>query len=168
MDIYSKIPETFKRSEDLIKAIEEFLQKENFLLSEDLNERAMTHKLAEYIQKYFQDYNVDCEYNRMRDKDGKEYNTKKLNIKSKNINLTNIKQTTVYPDIIIHKRGNNNDNLLAIETKKKVNLDEEDKKYDFKKLKAMTLQLEYLYGAYIEFDESNISDIKFFKDGKEC
>lgn len=28
------------------------------------NERSMTHKFAEHLQKYFPGWNVDCEYNR--------------------------------------------------------------------------------------------------------
>ena len=34
------------------------------LLDINVNERTITHKLAEYLQKHFPEFNVDCEYNR--------------------------------------------------------------------------------------------------------
>jgi hypothetical protein len=51
--IIGRIPEDFERGDDLVKAISEFLSKECFLLKNNLNvnERSITHKLAEYIQK---------------------------------------------------------------------------------------------------------------------
>ena len=166
-----KVPEDLKRSDDFVKALSEFLQKEKFLLAADLNERTKTHKLAEYLQKYFQDYNVDCEYNRMMEDEG--YVTKTLGLKAiPNAPANSLKQITVYPDIIIHRRGNDKSNLLVIEVKKKCN--NRAKGFDFKKLKAYTsLPLKYEYGVYIEFDTNGLSDCvsddnpKFFKDGEE-
>ncbi len=35
-----------------------------YLLANNLNERSITHKLAEYYQYLFSSWNVDCEYNR--------------------------------------------------------------------------------------------------------
>jgi len=131
----------------------------------------MTHKLAEYLQKYFQDYNVDCEYNRMmKDKD---YITKTLDLRIDNITSDDLKQTTVFPDIIIHRRVNDKSNLLVIEVKKKCN--NGAKNFDFKKLKAFTLKLKlklelelnYKYGVYLEFDTEKVCEIKFFKEGNE-
>lgn len=37
---------------------------DSYLLQNDLNERTITHKLAEHYQKLFPRWNVDCEYNR--------------------------------------------------------------------------------------------------------
>ena len=116
---------------DLFKAISEFLLKECFLLKHDINERSITHKLAEYIQKYFSDYNVDCEYNRMpnerdeRNNNGearKEFISKALKLYPSQTCSYDDKGTTVYPDIIIHKRGSNKSNLIVIEAKKKANV----------------------------------------------
>lgn len=103
------------------------------MLSENLNERTITHKLAEYFQKYFQDYNVDCEYNRMMK--GEEYITKKLNLKIEDIKTNDTTQKTVFPDIIIHKRGNNSDNFMVIEVKKEEN--NKDKEFDLKNWKFL-------------------------------
>ena len=168
--IIGKIPEDFERGDDFVKVISEFLLKECFLLKNNLNvnERSITHKLAEYIQKYFSDYNVDCEYNRnMTD-------IKKIKlISEKYISKTDAKGNTVsvYPDIIIHKRGNNDSNLIVIEVKK-ANADDNSKKFDCEKLKAFTKNdgLEYKYGIYLELNENSndgLKELKFFRDGAE-
>jgi len=163
-----KIPEDFERREDLTKAIREFLLKESFLLINNLNERTISHKLAEYLKKYFQDYNVDCEYNRMS-KDDKNMNegyiTKKLHLDIEEIKTNSDKGQTVFPDIIIHRSGMNSKNFIVIEIKKKNN--NSTKKFDFKKLRAFTTELKYRYGIYLEFNKEDLSDIKFFQKGEE-
>jgi hypothetical protein len=51
--------------EKLIKiSLKEFFKNEFDLIDVDANERSISHKLAEYIQKHTSDWNVDCEYNR--------------------------------------------------------------------------------------------------------
>ena len=161
-----KIPIDFERKNDLIKAIKEFLLREEFILENDLNERTLSHKLAEYLQKYFSDFNVDCEYNRMKGKNADSpFITKTLNLKEEDVKNSDTTGKTVYPDIIIHKRGNNKDNFLVIEVKKHQN--NKNKSFDLKKLKAYTKELEYEFGIYLEFDRNKISQIKWFKNGKE-
>ena len=164
--IIGRIPEDFERGDDLVKAISEFLSKECFLLKNNLNERSITHKLAEYIQKYFSDYNVDCEYNRnMAD-------IKKIElISQKNISETDAEGNTVsvYPDIIIHKRGSNDSNLIVIEVKK-ANSNNNFKTFDCEKLKAFTdpTKLKYKYGIYLELNKNSthgLKGLKFFRNG---
>ena len=60
----------------------------------------------------------------------------------------------VFPDIIIHIRGTNN-NLLAIEIKKDSNREIKDK--DIKKLKAYCEDenLQYSHGLFIKFGVEN-------------
>ena len=164
---------------DLFKAISEFLLKECFLLKHDINERSITHKLAEYIQKYFSDYNVDCEYNRMpnerdeRNNNGearKEFISKALKLYPSQTCSYDDKGTTVYPDIIIHKRGSNDSNLIVIEVKKEANVCKKwEESSDFKKLEAFTKSdgLKYKYGIYLELNKNCpwIEIIKFFQNG---
>lgn len=159
------IPEDFERRDDFVKAVSEFLLKEKFLLAKDLNERSTTHKLAEYLQKYFQDYSVDCEYNRMLNNE--KYETKQLSLYNsiECVKIDDNKGTTVFPDIIIHKRGNNENNLVVIEVKKKCN--NKSKNFDSEKLKAFTSQLKYKYGIYLEFDTKKVCKMNFFKEGQE-
>ncbi len=37
---------------------------DNYLLNRDVNERSITHKLAEHYTTFFQSWDVDCEYNK--------------------------------------------------------------------------------------------------------
>ena len=57
-------------------------------------ERTLSFRLGMYLQKLFNDYNVDCEYNRHIDM------------------IKTLKKDRIYPDIIIHKRKTDNNNLL--------------------------------------------------------
>jgi hypothetical protein len=176
-----KIPEEFERKDSFTKALKEFLLEEKFLLENNLNERTITHKLAEHLKAHFCDYDVDCEYNRMP-KNNKnmteEYITKRLNLDIKKVKTDDDNGQTVFPDIIIHKRGENEQNYLVIEVKKKKFANEiirgskekeTHRDFDKKKLKAYTKtkELKYKFGVYLEFNGKGISEMKFFKDGKE-
>lgn len=46
------------------KALYEFCDKENYLLENNLSERCIAHKLAEYLKEEFGGVDVDCEYNK--------------------------------------------------------------------------------------------------------
>ena len=168
-EIKGKLNESgFPRTEGFIKALSDFITNEKFLLQNNLNERTLTAKLSCYIQNLFSDFNVDCEYNRMMD--GKDYNTKKLgleDIEERSIKANDTEQKTVFPDIIIHKRGDNSQNFVAIEAKKSSNRN--DREIDFKKLRAFTDKdkLNYQFGFFIEFDEELISCFKIYKNGSE-
>jgi hypothetical protein len=165
------IPEDWEHGPYFVKVITKFLKLEPFILRENLNERTISHKLAEYLQKAFPDYDVDCEYNKMPcDRDPKEYVNKTLDLDAEGIESDDEKGITVYPDIIVHKRGSNENNYLVIEVKKKEFAEtkrkgkqETYKEFDFRKLKAYTKHLNYTYGIYLEFNKDNISDLKFVK-----
>jgi len=45
-------------------AISCLLEIDSYLLEIDVNERTITHRLAMYLQEEFEDWDVDCEYNR--------------------------------------------------------------------------------------------------------
>ena len=60
-------PKVYSRQEVeaiVVASLRELLQDDASLLQYDVSERAITHKLAEYLQYRFGDYHVDCEYNR--------------------------------------------------------------------------------------------------------
>lgn len=149
-----------------------FIKSESFLLENDINERTITHKLAEYIQALFQDYNVDCEYNKMIDtsRDWK-FTSKRLNLKVLKTDSTDTEWTTVFPDIIVHKRWNNDDNFLIIEVKKKKyseskrTISETYREFDKRKIKAYMKELSYKNGLYIEFDKTRLSgELKWYPE----
>lgn len=89
------------------KAILNLKEKDIFLLENDANEEAISHRLAIYIENHVEGWHVDCEYNR------KGLEPKRIKAKTG----ININEKLVYPDIIVHRR-NSNENLLAIEIKK--------------------------------------------------
>jgi hypothetical protein len=129
--------------ENLTKALDKLILKDDFLLKIDAHERTIAHKLAEYLQQEFPYWHVDCEYNRYKDKEKK----------------VNQKKESIFPDIIIHRR-NSNENILAIEIKKisykkkrKLTYEELLKKYknDIEKLNYYKENLSYQYTLFIEF-----------------
>jgi hypothetical protein len=112
------------------------------LLKSDVNERSITHKLAIYLQENFPNFDVDCEYNR----DGLD--PKILNLPVSNILDNDTEAKTVFPDIIIHERGTNN-NILVIEVKKSSNRNSNGRT-DEEKLYAYIQQLGYRFGLFIK------------------
>ena len=113
-------------------ALCDFFVEDDDLLQRNVNERSITHKLAEYLQRQFEGLKVDCEYNR-RGKDPKTL------------------QKRIFPDIIVHDRGDSDNNRLVIEVKKSaagpVTRDEE-------KLRGLTSSDGYHYtlGLLLVFD----------------
>ena len=99
----------------ILDAAAELLTQDRHLLECDANERSITHKFAEHLQRRFPDWHVDCEY----DRDG--HDVKRLTLAGRfNIKCDDVSATTVYPDIIIHSRGTC-ENLAVIEVKKSTN-----------------------------------------------
>ncbi|MEM0135344.1 MAG: hypothetical protein QXU18_08995 [Thermoplasmatales archaeon] len=127
------------------------------LLQIEVNERAVSHKLAEYLQQEFPDWNVDCEYNR------RESDIKTL----RGIHECSNKRKTdrVSPDIIIHKRKKD-DNLLVIEIK----IDTDDP-CDIKKLEKFTSnsgEFKYKHGLFIKFNSDNEKPtLRWFRNGQK-
>jgi hypothetical protein len=130
------------------EAIKDCLREENKLLMLEVNERSVTHKIAEYLQKKFcnSGYDVDCEYN----KDGHEPKQVHLprELVEGSVSTSEDMATTVYPDIIIHRRGTS-DNLVVIEAKKSRN---PDKNMDLRKLIAFRKDLGYKFCYRLVFD----------------
>lgn len=138
-----------------------FSQNDFFLITENVSERAIAHKIGEYLQTIFPYYHVDCEYNRNNEHESR---SKRLNIlkdryeavKNKEIAGESI-DISVYPDIIIHRRGTNNHNLIVIEIKKTTNTDDEALDFDIEKLRSFTDQsdrnnLKYQFGVFLLLD----------------
>lgn len=152
------------------QAIKTLLDNDNWLLKKDLSERSISHKLAEYIQPLFKDYNVDCEYNGDIDRENiaeKELGRKRMTALREDLKQYNLLtereietetekeliERLVYPDIIIHKRGTNKDNLCIIEVKKSTS--QVSFHYDQIKLRAYTTNyygnLNYQVGYFVKF-----------------
>src|SRR5690606_14754897 len=108
-------------------AISKLFMLDHYLLINDLNERTIAHKFAVYLQEQFPDYHIDCEYNKNIDEDNGSKNIRLL----KSIPIQSEEEwstVSIYPDIVVHKRGENCNNLLAIEIKKSTN--KKNREYD--------------------------------------
>lgn len=105
--------------EILNKSVDELFERDCEIIFRDYNlhERAISHKLAIYIENHFKnsDYVVDVEYNRMRDQYGNDVIG---NLIGKNLDFEAYGKSSnsVYPDIIVHQRDTQN-NLIEIELK---------------------------------------------------
>lgn len=127
------------------RAIRRFKDKHYKLLDVCANERSLTHKLAECLQVEFKEYDVDCEYNR-RGTDVKRLER----LLFRGAPSDDLDARTVYPDIIVHQRGEDENNLLVIEAKKSGVDDtiDREKLYDF----THDSQFMYRYAAQIIFE----------------
>lgn len=135
------------------------------LLDISVNERTITHKLAEYLQEHFPEFNVDCEYNRyenytkrIRNKqDRSKIITNLNNIELAKLIWENKEADTIYPDIIVHIRGTQESNILIIEVKKSSNPDtgESDKE---KIEELMNRPYNYKFGLFLRIDLDGEND----------
>jgi hypothetical protein len=122
-------------------ALDQLLLSDGAILAMDVNERSISHRLASYLEPYFPGWNVDCEYNRNHDE------PKRLNIRRRSIQSDDTQATTVFPDIIIHRRGTD-DNFVVIEMKKTTSQETDD--YDLEKLNAFKVQLGYQFAIFVK------------------
>jgi hypothetical protein len=98
------------------------------------------HYLASTVETVHSPLRVDLEYNRMT-RDQHDRLIKRLIIDG----VTR----KVYPDLIIHVRGTDSHNELALEAKVSPSAADRDK--DLAKLRAFCDLLGYKYGIYLEF-----------------
>lgn len=147
-DVEAVLRENEEVAEQLITSLQQFIEDDHYLLEVDANERALTHRIGMYLQAQFDNYHVDCEFNR----NGHE--PKELYIGEEEVNAYDVNAVTVYPDIIVHQRGSNNENLLVIEFKKSSS--RIDRAKDINKLHAYKNDLEYRYALFIELGTREI------------
>jgi len=137
----------------LVSALEKLYKNDHFLISEDVNERSISFKLAGYLQGEMDQiengWNVDCEYNRIgTSKVEGEFLTKRMDLPSRNnVSSEDTKATTVFPDINIHHRGleGSEHNLMVVEMKK----NKPEDQFDFVKLEQYGKSLNYQWGVYL-------------------
>jgi hypothetical protein len=135
-------------SQKLNRAIQKLTERDLELFARDVNERSITHRLAMYLQQEFPEMDVDCEYNRY------DFETKWLDFYPPDTKTDDTEARTVFPDIIVHKRGPKGPNLLVIEAKKSTNKDAD---LDHEKLKAYKSNehLSYEHAVFLVFRTGN-------------
>jgi hypothetical protein len=170
--------------ERLVKSIQHFLLEDYNLLKFNASERSISHKLATYLEREFEDWDIDCEYNRIRDFPKRIDKTSLKSIFLSNLGSISrcipekrlrktdkTKSKLINPDIVIHKRGKK-ENLLVIEIKKSNSQD--SFKGDVMKLIGLTApweKYEYDYGLFLVFEIESSKNIPirrvcWFKNGK--
>jgi hypothetical protein len=118
----------------IIMALEKLYREDAYLISHNVSERSIVFRFGIYLQELANEndmlkgYNIDVEYNR-------NFNDPKR-LKGK--------KNGAVPDLIIHKRGTNEDNLLIIEFKPHWHNGEEAIQSDINKLRAFCCG-EYYY-----------------------
>lgn len=147
--------ESVKDAKECCKeAICEFYKKDYELIKNNCNERSMMFRIGIYLYEYMKvhnslnEYDLDCEYNR------------------KGTNIKTLDEQNIIPDILIHKRGDDNMNLLVIEIKKSGKSIENDKE-KLKKLTDTNGDYKYSLGLEIVLCEKSFYIIQFI-DGNEC
>ena len=140
------------------RAIDQLVAEQPTLLDLDVTERALSHYLALYIAGVMPAaYNVDVEYNRHGD------DPKRLNLPARRALDRELRATTVFPDIVVHKRNTDEENILVLEMKKPG----EDIAYDKLKLRAFRKELGYRHTANVVIGRSNgriIRDVIWVED----
>lgn len=144
--------------EGIIKCCLQKLRRlDKHLLDINVNERTITHKLAEYLEEHIPEFDVDCEYNRFEHNDTDDI-MKRLNLPTDNINWDDTEAKTIFPDIIVHKRGPQGKNILVIEVKKSSSSISEIS--DRNKLKAFTKDpYNYELGLFLKISIEDTDDI---------
>jgi len=145
---------------DIIKrrtrhCIEKIYEDDSDLIDRGNYEVTISCKLAQYLFIEFKEYDVDCEYNR--------------HLNDKKEATINGKKKVIRPDIVIHKRGTDENNLVYLEIKTDHNAQSRKKDYD--KIRAMTKQdgdYKYQLGVFIDFNRNKENlIIIFFENGDE-
>ncbi len=130
------------------QAIEQLIKKDYYLLQIDANERAISHRLGLYLQLLFEDWHVDCEYNRNLNRPKRLEQYEEFFDENQRIwSIAEVDPITVFPDIIVHERGTSN-NLLVIEMKKTSS--QVSSNFDYLKLEEFKYQYGYPHALFLK------------------
>jgi len=120
-------------------AIDVFFARDSKLFDIKASEWAVAHRIAVYLEKYFEGWNIDCEYNKV----GMRGTTKH-----------DADGAYKRPDINVHHRGmtEKEHNLLVIEVKIKNTPEDYSKLRDFTSAPCQNRPFQYRYGLALSFD----------------
>jgi hypothetical protein len=135
-------------------------EKDGEIIANTIGERTIAHRLAVYLEGRFGELSVDVEYNR-------------AGVIPKRL-MRYLECGLVMPDIVVHKRLCDDENLLVIEMKKQDNKDRRDRKKDAGKLEAFTHKREspddygYQLGLFLDIPVEKGEQVEYtwYKDGK--
>lgn len=142
----------------LVEALREFYARESYLIEHDVGERALTHRLAVYLERQFEDWETDCDYNRLGER---RLRLPKGSIVSTDDDIGK----SVYPDIVVHRRAIP-ENLLAVEVRKAAN--HQPPEHDQHKLCALTdphLWFAYRLGVFLVLGKKGLHASEVYAGG---
>lgn len=118
------------------EAVEQLFAKEGFLLEANAAERTIVARLAMYLEPRFPEYHVNVEYNRHG------LDPKRLNLPAYG------GEKLILPDVVVHRQGHDENNLLVIQVKKETNNESRD--YDRVVIAGMKQDYGYTWGVLID------------------
>ena len=141
------------------RALNKLVQNDIYLLENDIHERTITHCLAIYLGEQFPGWNVDCEYNNDLGPG------KRIRVITEDLSrlfddediyaYENYECRAVYPDIIVHQRGTDQ-NLLVIEVKK----NNQAGAFDKVKLSRYKQELQYQHALFLRISTGRPISVK--------
>ena len=142
----------------VVNAIREFYQHEAYLLEKDLGERTLTHRMAVHLERQFDGWEVDCDYNRLGER--------LLKLPHGSIISTDDELgKSIFPDIVVHHRAVP-ENLLAVEVRKAIN--HQPVEHDHHKLRGLTdphLWFAYRIGVFLILDRKQVKSSNVYLGG---
>ena len=120
-------------------AVKRLIAHDAELLERNAAERAIGGRLAAHLAPLFPDHHVDVEY----DRHGLDPKTVNLPPRCRGGG-----RKRIVPDVIVHRRGTDDYNLLTMELKKETN--REPRTCDRAKIQAMKRELHYQAGVLVE------------------
>ncbi|MBC9883505.1 hypothetical protein G8O24_40165 [Bradyrhizobium sp. INPA01-394B] len=142
----------------VIAAVGDFYAHEGFLFEKDIGERAITHRFAVHLERQFQGWSIDCNYDRLGERT--------LHLPHGTIISTDDHLgKSIYPDVVVHQREIPN-NLLAIEIRKASN--HTPLEHDQHKLKALTdphVWFAYWIGVLLVLDQRGVTMSEVYVSG---
>jgi hypothetical protein len=142
----------------VVAALEAFYSREKYLLDNDVGERALTHRLAVHVERQFDGWDVDCDYDRLGERT-------LLMPHGSIVSTEDRLSKSIFPDIVVHRREVPN-NLVAIELRKASN--HQPIEHDQLKLKALTdphIWFAYAVGVLLVLARKNIVHAEVYVAG---
>ena len=134
------------------EAIATLYHKDFAIIEKQCSERSIVFRLGLYVAQNFETcgYHVDCEYNR-RGAEPKPLRGKRFN----------------FPDVIVHQRGNSENNLLVVEVKTRNDTRSAHFQNDINKLIGFSEEGPYSYrGGIHVYISATICCLAWYQEGK--
>jgi len=161
---------------NLEQAINQVFENDINLIERGLNELNFNSLLTKYLRPLYDKFDVDNEYNgdQLKVNDRKALDIAKRRMVEIGISPKETENYRLTPDIIVHKRNTNDNNLLVLEVKKDTN-SKKNKEFDLLKLEHLTvdyLENHYNYKlgvALIYGTKENAGKyvLRFFQNGRQ-